>query len=189
MERDSEGRRERGTLNRAQTPTSQRVRRRVIGLALVVAGPGLVVMLADTDAGSLITAAQSGSRWGYRMVLPQLILIPVLYIVQEMTVRLGILTHKGHGALIREHFGPRWALLSAGTLFACGVGALLTEFAGVAGVGELFGIPRSLSVPVATAYAFVWVAVLVYVWSIWRRLGKVEHEMHALQQRARRDSR
>jgi len=40
-----------------------------------------------------------------------------------------------------------------------------------------------------TAYAFVWVAVLVYVWSIWRRLGKVEHEMHALQQRARRDSR
>ena len=69
---------------------------------LSVWGPGLVVMFADTDAGSLITAAQSGDRWGYRMVLPQLILMPILYVVQEMTVRLGIVTGRGHGALIRE---------------------------------------------------------------------------------------
>ena len=78
--------------------------------------------------------------------------MPVLfYFVQEMTVRLGIVTGKGHGALIRERFGRRWAMLSAFTLFATGVGALLTEFAGVAGVGELFGIP-GLTVPVATAF-------------------------------------
>ena len=115
-------------------------------------GPGLVVMLADTDVGSFITAAKSGAQWGYRMVLPQLVLIPVLYVVQEMTVRLGIHTGKGHGALIREHFGQRWALLSAGTLFASCIGALLTEFAGVAGVGELFGIPRTLTVPVAATF-------------------------------------
>jgi len=109
-------------------------------------------MLADTDVGSLITAAQSGTKFGYRMIIPRLILMPVLYFVQEMTVRLGIVTGKGHGALIRERFGRRWAMLSAFTLFATGVGALLTEFAGVAGVGELFGIPRGLSVPVATAF-------------------------------------
>ena len=66
------------------------------------------------------------------MVLPQLVLIPILYIVQEMTVRLGILTGKGHGALIREHFGRGWGLVSAGMLFLAGTGALLTEFAGVA---------------------------------------------------------
>jgi Mn2+/Fe2+ NRAMP family transporter len=115
-------------------------------------GPGLVVMLADTDAGSLITAAQSGSQFGYRMILPQLILIPILYVVQEMTVRLGILTGKGHGALIKERFGQRWALISAVTLFAAATGALLTEFAGVAGVGEMFGIPRTITVPVAAAF-------------------------------------
>ncbi len=115
-------------------------------------GPGLVVMLADTDAGSMITAAQSGSQFGYRMILPQLILIPILYVVQEMTVRLGILTGKGHGALIKERFGQRWALISAVTLFAAGTGALLTEFAGVAGVGEMFGIPRAITVPVVAAF-------------------------------------
>ncbi len=109
-------------------------------------------MLADTDVGSLVTAAQSGTHFGYRMVLPQVILIPILYFVQEMTIRLGIVTGKGHGALIRERFGRRWALLSAITLFASAVGALLTEFAGVAGVGELFGVPRTLSVPVVAAF-------------------------------------
>jgi len=113
-------------------------------------GPGLVVMLADTDAGSLITAAQSGDQWGYRMVLPQLILMPILYVVQEMTVRLGIVTKRGHGALIRERFGRGWAWVSAFTLFASSIGALLTEFAGVAGVGELFGVSRWVSIPIAT---------------------------------------
>lgn len=119
---------------------------------LAVWGPGLVVMLADTDAGSLITAAQSGAQWGYRMILPQVILMPILYVVQEMTVRLGVVTGQGHGALIREKFGRWWALLSASTLFLSAIGALITEFAGIAGVGQLFGLPRWVTVPLTTAF-------------------------------------
>ena len=68
--------------------------------------PRLVVMLADTDAGSVITAAQSGAQWGYRLLLLQFVLIPILYIVQELTVRLGVATGKGHAELIKQHFGP-----------------------------------------------------------------------------------
>jgi len=116
---------------------------------LAVFGPGLVVMLADTDVGSIITAGQSGVQWGYKLLLPQVILIPVLYIVQELTVRLGIFTGKGHGELIREAFGPGWAWLSAAGLGIATLGALLTEFSGVAGVGDLFGIPHWLSLSMA----------------------------------------
>src|SRR5947209_20010454 len=83
---------------------------------LMVAGPGVVVMLADTDAGSLITAAQSGAQWGYRLILLQILLIPILYLVQELTVRLAIVTGKSHAQLIREHFGAFWAWISVGTL-------------------------------------------------------------------------
>ncbi len=114
-----------------------------------VFGPGLVVMLADTDVGSIITAGQSGVQWGYGLLLPQVILIPVLYIVQELTVRLGIFTGKGHGELIREAFGPKWAWFSAAGLAVATGGALLTEFSGVAGVGDLFGIPHYVSLPMA----------------------------------------
>ena len=62
-------------------------------------------MLADTDAGSLITAAQSGAQWGYGCCCCRLLLIPILYIVQELTVRLGVVTGKGHAELIKQHFG------------------------------------------------------------------------------------
>jgi NRAMP (natural resistance-associated macrophage protein)-like metal ion transporter len=118
---------------------------------LAVFGPGLVVMLADTDVGSIITAGQSGVQWGYKLLLPQFILMPVLYIVQELTVRLGIFTGKGHGELIREAFGPKWAWVSATGLAVATAGALLTEFSGVAGVGDLFGIPHYVSLPLAAS--------------------------------------
>lgn len=119
-------------------------------LFLAVAGPGLMVMLADTDAGSVITAAQSGASWRYLMVLPLLLLIPVLYFVQEVAVRLGIVTRQGHGELIRNHFGWGWAVVSVSTLFLAAVGALVTEFAGIAGAGQLFGVPPWLTVSAAT---------------------------------------
>src|SRR5487761_1631401 len=123
-----------------------------------VLGPGLVVMLADTDVGSIITAGQSGVQWGYRLLLLQIALMPVLYVVQELTVRLGIFTGKGHGELIRDTFGKGWAWLSVAGLGVATVGALLTEFSGIAGVGELFGIPRGVSLLLVVVFllAVVW---------------------------------
>lgn len=104
-------------------------------------GPGLIVMLADTDAGSIVTAAQSGSVWGYKLLPLQFLLVPVLFVVQELTVRLGLVTGKGHGELIRDHFGKGWAWLSASTLVVACIGALISELSGLAGVGQLFGVP------------------------------------------------
>jgi Mn2+/Fe2+ NRAMP family transporter len=65
----------------------------------------------------------------------------VLFVVQELTVRLGLVTGRGHGELIRDHFGKGWAWLSAGTLVVACVGALISELSGMAGVGLLFGVP------------------------------------------------
>ena len=115
---------------------------------LAVTGPGLVVMLADTDAGSVITAAQSGAEWGYRLLLLQLVLVPILFIVQELTVRLGIVTGKGHGNLIREQYGAFWAWVSVGTLALACIGALLSELSGLAGVGLLFGVPAWITMTI-----------------------------------------
>ncbi|WP_249419535.1 NRAMP family divalent metal transporter [Apilactobacillus waqarii] len=135
---------------------------------LIVIGPGLIVMLADTDAGCLITAAQSGASYGYSMILPQLLLIPILFMVQEMTVRLGIVTKKGHGELIREYFGKFWAYVSAITLMISTIGALLTEFIGIAGVGELFGISKWITVPIST-----FVLILIAFLGSYRRVEKI----------------
>ena len=128
-----------------------------------VAGPGLVVMLADTDAGSVITAAQSGAQWGYRLLMLQLVLIPVLFVVQELTVRLGIVSGMGHGELIRRHFGRGWAWLSVGTLALACAGALLSELSGLAGVGMLVGVPSWVSMPLVVGGLIVMVVTRSYL--------------------------
>jgi hypothetical protein len=115
----------------------------------LVFGPGLLVMLADTEVGSIITAGQSGILYGYKLLLLQIFLIPVLYIVQELTVRLGIFSGQGHMELIKNKFGKNWAYLSMLGLIIAVMGALITEFAGVAMIGELFGVTRFITLPLA----------------------------------------
>jgi Mn2+/Fe2+ NRAMP family transporter len=129
---------------------------------IAVCGPGLLVMLADTDAGNVVTGAQAGARWGYRLLPLVLLLIPMLYMVQELTVRLGIHTGRGHGELIRERFGIGWAWLSTAGLAAATIGSLVTEFTGVAGVGELYGVSRGLTMPIALAALLAIVATGSY---------------------------
>jgi len=129
-----------------------------LGRFFAVAGPGMVVMLADTDAGSVITAAQSGAVWGYRLLWLQVFLVPVLYVVQELTVRLGTVTGQGHAYLISHHFGRFWAWFSVSTLLVCCLGALLTELAGLAGVGALLGLsaPLTMALVVGALIAMAW---------------------------------
>lgn len=125
-------------------------------------GPGLVVMLADTEAGSVITAAQSGAQWGYRLLLVQFLLVPLLYMVQELAARLSLGTGKGYGELIRHRFGRAMALLSVLTLVVSCFGALVTEMGGLAGVGQIFGVPAWQTITLLIVLILVMVATGAY---------------------------
>jgi hypothetical protein len=144
-----------------------------IARSAAVWGPGIVVMLADTDAGNVVTASQSGAQWGYRLLPLVLMLIPMLYMVQELTVRLGLYTGRGHGELIRERFGVGWAYVSTLGLSAAVIGSLITEFTGVAGIGELLGLSRSLTLQLAAATLLIIVASGSYKWSSASRSSSV----------------
>jgi Mn2+/Fe2+ NRAMP family transporter len=119
-------------------------------------------MLADTDAGSVITAAQSGAQWGYRLLLLQFLMIPLLYVAQELTVRLALCTGKTYGELLRRHFGRGPALLATAALVVSCVGALLTEMSGLAGVGQLYEIPVWQTTGLVTALIFAMVCTGSY---------------------------
>ncbi len=114
-----------------------------------VLGPGFVVMIADMDAGSVTTAGVSGAQWGYKLIPLQILLIPVLYLIQSMTSRLGCVTRKGHGELIKEYYGNKWAAFATITLFFVVFSALITEFSGIAASGEIFGIHKVYSVGIS----------------------------------------
>lgn len=121
-------------------------------------GPGLLVMLADTDAGNIVAAAESGSRWGYRLAPLLLLLTPVLILVQDLALRIGLFRGRGFGELIRERFGRAGALVAAGALVVATLGSLVTELTGIAGVGELYGASRWIIVSLA-AIALILVAL------------------------------
>ena len=116
---------------------------------LKVLGPGFIVMIADMDAGSVTTAGVSGAQGGYKLIPLQILLIPILYLIQSMTSRLGCVTRKGHGELIKEYYGNKWAAFATVTLFLVVFSALITEFSGIAASGEIFGIPKVFSVGVS----------------------------------------
>src|ERR1022692_320575 len=115
---------------------------------LVTFGPGLVVMLADTEVGSVITAAQSGAKWGYRLLLLQFLIIPLLYMVQELAARLALETGIGYGELIRQNFGRLMTVVAIAALTVSCFGTLVTQMVGMAGIGQLFGVPVWLSITV-----------------------------------------
>ena len=79
---------------------------------LLVAGPGLIVMQADNDAGAVSTYVQAGAQYGTHLLWTMLLLLPITYFVQEMVVRLGIATGKGHAAMIYSRFGKWWGRFS-----------------------------------------------------------------------------
>ena len=117
---------------------------------LMVFGPGLIVMEADNDAGAVSTYIQAGAQYGTRLLWLLLLLLPVTYFIQEMVVRLGIATGKGHAAMIYQRFGKWWGAFSLVDLQAVNFLTLVTEFAAIALAVSHMGISPYLGVPFAT---------------------------------------
>ncbi|MGA2151292.1 MAG: divalent metal cation transporter [Geobacteraceae bacterium] len=119
---------------------------KAIRLFFILSGPGIVVMVADNDAGGITTYAATGARFGYHLIWFLLILIPVAYYVQEMTVRLGAVTKRGHGEAIFAGFGAFWGWFSLIDLLIVNWLTLVTEFIGMTSAMRIFGVPPWLTV-------------------------------------------
>lgn len=117
-----------------------------IKLFFILCGPGIVVMVADNDAGGITTYAATGAKYGYHLIWFLLILIPVAYYVQEMTVRLGAVTKRGHAEAIFSGFGAFWGWFSLLDLALVNWLTLVTEFIGMTAALKIFGIPPYLTV-------------------------------------------
>mgnify|MGYP006267606269 CR=1 FL=1 len=85
---------------------------KTLKIYLMIAGPGIIVMVADNDAGGITTYTATGAKFGYNLIWFLILLGPIAYIVQEMTVRLGAVTKRGHAEAIFDAFGPFWGWFS-----------------------------------------------------------------------------
>ncbi|MFV5996627.1 Nramp family divalent metal transporter [Streptomyces sp. NPDC056231] len=116
---------------------------------LAIAGPGLIVMVGDNDAGAFATYGQAGQNYGTHLLWTLLLLVPVLYVNQEMVLRLGAVTGVGHARLILERFGKFWGAFSVIDLFLLNALTLVTEFIGITLAAGYLGLPKAAAVVLA----------------------------------------
>jgi len=119
---------------------------KIIKLYFIISGPGIVVMIADNDAGGITTYAATGAKYGYNLIWFLLILVPVAYYVQEMTVRLGAVTKRGHAEAIFDAFGSFWGWFSLFDLILVNWLTLVTEFIGMTAALNIFGVSPVLTI-------------------------------------------
>lgn len=112
----------------------------------IVAGPGIIVMVADNDAGGITTYTATGARYGYHLLWFLILLGPVAYYVQEMTVRLGAVTKRGHAEAIFAAFGPFWGWFSLLDLILTDWLTMITEFIGMTAALSIFHVPPLVTV-------------------------------------------
>jgi Mn2+/Fe2+ NRAMP family transporter len=117
-----------------------------LGRWLRIVGPAWIVMLADVDAPSVVTAAKGGTESGYALLLPIFAVVPILFLVQEMTARLALATGMGHAELVRARYGRTWAGVSVVGMAVINFVAYVAEFAGIALGAAIVGIPAPLAI-------------------------------------------
>jgi NRAMP (natural resistance-associated macrophage protein)-like metal ion transporter len=127
----------------------RRMNRRLL-IFFAVLGPGVITMIADNDAGGISTYAVTGSKYGFNLLWVFIILIPMAYYVQEMTVRLGTVTKRGHAEAIFDGFGPFWGWFSIFDLAVVNWLTLITEYIGMTAAWGMFGIPPIITCVVVT---------------------------------------
>ncbi len=142
--------------------------RLLLGLSLL--GPGLLVMFGDNDAGGVVTYAQTGAQYGIGIFVPLMFLMGIIaYVVQEMTIRLGAVTRRGHAELIWKRYGPFWGIFSLVDLVIANILTLTTEFLGIRVGGTYFGLSPWLTVPAGLVFV---TGVLVFLrYATWERVG------------------
>jgi Mn2+/Fe2+ NRAMP family transporter len=125
---------------------------------LSVAGPGIITSNVDNDAGGIATYSMAGSHFGYSLLWSLIPIMAALFIIQEMSARMGVVTGKGLSDLIRERFGVRITVYLLLGVVLTNFGNVIAEFAGVASSFEIFKVSKFLSVPISAF--FIWLLVV-----------------------------
>src|SRR5208283_1342541 len=129
-----------------------------VGQIVQTWGPAWLVMIADVDAASAITAADGGAQYGTRLVWFLMLLVIPLYVIQEVAGRVGVVTGKGLGELIKENYSRRVAVFCAVPMALVDIISYIVEYTGIAVGFEMMGVSPWISVPVA----FIAHVIVVY---------------------------
>ncbi len=120
-----------------------------LGALLAVMGPGVIAGLSDDDPAGITTYSVLGAKYGYQLLWTLVASTIALIVFQDLGARIGVVTRQGMIGLVRQKYGARSGTLSATALIIANIGTMTAEFAGIAAAGQLFGLSKYLTVPIA----------------------------------------
>jgi NRAMP (natural resistance-associated macrophage protein)-like metal ion transporter len=120
-----------------------------VAALLAVMGPGVIAGLSDDDPAGITTYSQLGAKYGYRLLWVLVLSTFALILFQDLGSRIGVVTRQGLIGLVRQKYGARSGVFSASSLILANIGTMTAEFAGIAAAGQLFGLSKFISVPIA----------------------------------------
>ena len=147
-----------------------------IAIFLAILGPGIITGSVDNDAGGITTYSVAGAVYGYNLIWTLIPSFIVLVVIQEMNARMGIVTGKGLADLIRENAGVKITFFIFIGLLIADIGNTTTEFAGVAGSMEVFGVSKYISVPIIGV--LIWLLVVKGTYKIAERIFLLFDDRH-----------
>src|SRR5436305_3667612 len=125
---------------------------------LAILGPGIIAANAGNDAGGIATYSSAGAAYGYTLLWTFIPMMISLIVVQEMCMRMGVVTGQGLADLIREQFGVRWTAFVMLALLVANTGVIISEFVGIGQASELFGVSRFITIPISGV--IIWALVV-----------------------------
>jgi Mn2+/Fe2+ NRAMP family transporter len=139
---------------------------RRLWLLWALLGPGIISLLANNDAGGMISYTMTGATFGISFFLPLLFLLaPIGYHFQEMSMRLSAVTHTEYRELLHRHFGRFWSFTSVSTLTLANLMYIITEFVGMTAGLTLLGLPLWLS----DIISFIFVGFVTFLMGYWSK--------------------
>src|ERR1700674_5731408 len=127
-------------------------------LFFAVVGPGFITANVDNDANGIYTYSAAGAQFGHLLLWTLIPITLALIVVQEICARMGAVTGKGLGDLIREEVGFRITFFMMLGILIINFGNVVGEFAGIAGSLDLFALSKYIPVPVCAV--IVWLIVV-----------------------------
>ncbi len=133
-------------------------------------GPGIITGAADDDPSGITTYSQAGAMYGNNILWANVYLLPLMYAVQEMSARIGLVTGKGIARNIKEHYSKLLLYFLVGILVIANTINLGADLGAIASSVQLLIPSANFSFVIVAATISI---ILLEVFVSYRQYAKV----------------
>jgi NRAMP (natural resistance-associated macrophage protein)-like metal ion transporter len=125
-------------------------------------GPGVVTGAADDDPAGIATYSQAGAQFGFGMLWMVLFLFPLMYTVQEMCGRIGLVTGSGLGQIIKNKYSKKIMLPLASLLLIANTINIGADIGAMAAAFRLL-VPQLPTIVILLSFTFFIILSQIFI--------------------------